>query len=64
MMISFSFFISKLQVTSPLTCMENQQKYKMNFYVPESLGSKKMRFLQVHTRTSLYNSPFGPPCKS
>ena len=44
--------------------MENQQKYKMNFYVPESLGSKKMRFSQVHTRTSLYNSPFGPPCKS
>ena len=30
--------------------MEEQQQYEMNFSVPESLGSKTILFLQVHTK--------------
>ena len=30
--------------------MGDQQQYKMNFFVPGSIGSKTIHFLQVHTK--------------
>ena len=49
LMISYFIFYPENKLVNTLTSMGDQQQYKINFSVPESLGSETVCFLAVHT---------------